>query len=75
SRGTRRVEVTTTLVGGDGKAVFSSREMLSGARVPVTKHIPLKDLRPGNYLLRMEARALDSLATSVARETPVTLLP
>lgn len=75
SRDTRRVEVTTTLVGEDGKAAFSSRETLSGARVPVTKHIPLKDLRPGNYLLRMEARALDSPATSVARETPVTLLP
>ena len=72
---TRRVEVTTTLVGEDGKPVFSSREALSGARVPVTKHIPLKDLGPGNYLLRMEARAFDNAATSVTRETPVTLLP
>ena len=54
SRDSRRIEVTTTLVGEDGSAAFSSRESIAGAsadvkssRIPSAKQIALKDVRPG----------------------------
>jgi VWFA-related protein len=81
SRDSRRIEVTTTLVGEDGSAAFSSRESLAGAsaevkssRIPIAKQIALKDVRPGRYVLRIEARLLGGGANPVARETPVTVL-
>ncbi|HEY0284416.1 MAG TPA: VWA domain-containing protein [Vicinamibacterales bacterium] len=80
SRDARRIEVIATLVGEDGVAAFSSRESLAGgsadvqsSRIPVAKQIPLKDVRPGRYVLRVEARLLGGGATPVARETPVTI--
>jgi hypothetical protein len=82
SRDSRRIEVTTTLVGEDGSSAFSSRESLSGAsaevkssRIPIAKQIALKDVRPGRYVLRIEARLLGGGANPVTRETPVTVLP
>ncbi len=78
----RRVEVTTTLVGEDGVAAFSSRESLSGgsaavksSRTPITKQIALKDVRAGRYVLRIEARLLGGGANPVARETQLVVLP
>ena len=80
SREPRRIEVIATLVGEDGVAAFSSRESLAGgssdvqsSRIPVAKQIPLKDVRPGRYVLRVEARLLGGGANPVARETPVTI--
>ena len=82
SRDSRRLEVITTLVGEDGSPAFSSRESLAGAsaevkssRIPIAKQIALKDVRPGRYVLRIEARLLGGGANPVARETPVTVLP
>jgi hypothetical protein len=82
SRDARRIEVTTTLVGEDGNAAFSSRESVAGAsadvkssRIPLTKQIGLKDVRPGRYVLRVEARLLGGGAPPVVRETPITVLP
>jgi hypothetical protein len=72
------VEIITTLTGEDGTAAFSSRESLDvanaasdakNARIPVVRQIPLKDVRPGRYTLRVEARALGDGATPVIRET------
>jgi VWFA-related protein len=82
SRDARRIEVTATLVGADGAAAFSSRESLSGgaaspdtksSRIPISKQISLKDVRPGRYMFRVEARLLGGGANPVARETPVTV--
>jgi hypothetical protein len=77
------VEVLTTLTGEDGSPVFSSRETLGGtpgastrnARIPVAKQIPLKDVRPGRYVLRVEARTLGGGAKPALRETTVTVTP
>lgn len=80
SRDSRRIEMTATLVGEDGVAAFSSRESVAGEssdvrsfRIPIARQIPLKGVRPGRYLLRVEARLLGGGATPVARETPVTV--
>jgi hypothetical protein len=84
SRDAGRIEVTATLVGADGVAAFSSRETLSGgaasadtksSRTPIAKQISLKDVRPGRYVFRLEARPLGGGAKPVVRETPVTVTP
>jgi VWFA-related protein len=82
ARDAQRVEVTTTLVGEDGVAAFSSRESLSGgsagvksSRLPIVKQIPLTNIRPGRYVFRVSARLLSDGATPVARETAITVLP
>jgi VWFA-related protein len=82
SRDARRIEVVSTLVGEDGAAAFSSRESIGGgatadvknSRIPIAKQIPLKDVRPGRYVLRVEARLLGGGANPVSRETPVTVV-
>ncbi|MEO5740038.1 MAG: VWA domain-containing protein [Vicinamibacterales bacterium] len=84
SRDARRIEVTTTLVGADGNTAFSSRETLSGSaatadvkssRIPIARQMSLKDVRPGPYVLRVEARLLGGGANPVACETTVTVIP
>jgi VWFA-related protein len=82
SRDAQRVEVVTSLTGEDGVSVFSSRETLGGnaanarsARIPLAKQIPLKDVRPGRYELRVEARALGGGAKPALRETTITIVP
>ena len=82
SREAKRIEVVTTLVGEDGNAAFSSRESVAGgaadvksSRIPIAKQIALKDIRPGRYVLRVEARLLGGGATPVARETFITIAP
>lgn len=81
SREARRLEVTSTLIGEDGVAAFSSRESISGgsadvktSRIPVAKQIALKDVRPGRYVLRVEARLLGGGANPVSRETAITVI-
>jgi hypothetical protein len=82
SRDPRRIEVVSTLVGDNGAAAFTSRESIGGgatadvknSRIPIAKQIPLKDVRPGRYVLRVEARLLGGGANPVARETPVTIV-
>jgi VWFA-related protein len=81
ARDTRRIEVTSALVGEDGNAAFSSRETLTaaatdtGARAPISKQIPLNEMRPGRYVLRMEARLLGGGTNPVTRETSLTVAP
>lgn len=77
----RSLEVVTTLTSEDGTAAFSSRESVAHAatrdvrssRIPITKQIPLKDLEPGSYVLRVEARILGGGAKPVSRETTLTV--
>jgi hypothetical protein len=69
-----RIEVVTNLIGEDGTARFSSRETLAG-NTPVSKQIPLNEMRPGDYVLRVEARALGGGAKPVSRETSLTIIP
>lgn len=75
ARDVRRIEVTTALIGDEGGAVFSARETVTGSRFPVTKQIPLKDMRPGSYVLRMEARLLGDGTDRAIRETVIAILP
>ena len=74
SRDPVRVEVVTTLTGEDGVARFSARETVAG-NVPISKQIPLNDINPGKYVLRVEARALGGGAKPVSRETSLTIIP
>jgi VWFA-related protein len=83
SRTPQRIEVVTTMLGDDGSAGFSSRETLSAnpggdaknARIPLTKQIALKEVRPGRYTLRVEAHMLGGGPKPVVRETSLTVLP
>jgi hypothetical protein len=84
SRDRRELEVTTSLVGEDGIAAVTSRESLSGSegraetrsRFTLAKEIPLTNIRPGRYQLRVETRLLGSAARikPVIRETPLTVV-
>jgi hypothetical protein len=81
SRTPQRIEVVTTMTGEDGVAAFSSRETLTAspsgdaknARIPLTKQIALKDVRPGRYTLRVDAHALGGGPKPVVRETALTV--
>jgi hypothetical protein len=83
SRDPRQIEVTTTLADENGGAAFTSRESLAAgnprgdvksSRIPHIKQIPLKDIRPGSYRLRVEAQARGSNVKPVARETTLTVV-
>jgi hypothetical protein len=74
SREAGAIEVVTNLVGEDGTARFSSRETLAGSS-PISKQISLKDMTPGRYVLRIEARALGGGSKPVSRETSLTITP
>ena len=71
-------------MGEDGRDVFASREtrqqpaQKSGmSTLGISKRIALKDIRPGRYLLRIEAQVnADSKdAKTTTRETVVTIIP
>lgn len=82
--GPHTIAIATRLVGEDGGDVFASRETRSqpaqGNRDSSThilsSRIPLKDVRPGRYLLRVEAQvnANSKDARTAARETVVTVI-
>jgi len=76
------VEITTTLRSDDGKAVFSNTERrqsseLAGARggYGYTSRVPLTDLAPGLYVLKVEARSSLGKPLSVAREVQFRIVP
>jgi hypothetical protein len=75
-----QVEIMTTLLGEDGRALFSSREFsqtLGSSRLNHAKQIPLKNIQPGRYVLRVEAQARGDVkgAKPTARESLITVLP
>ena len=75
-----RVEIRTTLTADDGKVVFNSRDerrsedlkAASGTFGHVAT-VPLKDVAPGRYVLRVEAQALISNGGTAAREVEITV--
>ena len=76
------VEITTTLRSDDGKTVFSNTERrqsseLAGARggYGYTSRVPLTDLAPGLYVLKVEARSSLGKPLSVAREVQFRIIP
>jgi VWFA-related protein len=70
-----RVAIRGSVIADDGKEVFTHSEERSsdeltggGGGYGFRLTIPLKDLAPGRYVLRVEARSLISGGTSVARD-------
>ena len=85
SRDRREIEVTTSLVGEDGSASVMARESLGGAdarrdarnsRFAVARQIPLTNVKPGRYRLRVEARLLGAAnnVKPVSCETALTVV-
>jgi VWFA-related protein len=76
------VAVTTRLVAEDGREVFTSRDVLRAparrndgpATLAVSRSIPLKDVRPGRYLLQVEAQPPGSGMKTVSREAVLTVV-
>lgn len=73
-----RVDIVTTITGEDGRQVFKTEDErssseLQGARggYGYTAQIPLRDIAPGRYLLRVEARSRLRSDAPVARETEI----
>ncbi len=83
SRQARRVEVTVRLVSESGTDVIVSRDELengtSGEKpweiYGYAKRIPLKELAPGRYLLRVEAAVRGQKEPPATREAPITIRP
>jgi hypothetical protein len=82
SRGPHRVDVRTALRAEDGRVVFNTAEdrgsdELGGARggYGVLTEIPLRDVAPGQYVLRMEAQSRASGSTPVSREALIRVWP
>ena len=78
----RRVDVTTRLIDEAGKDVAVARDELTrtasasgekSATYAVSKQLPLRDIAPGRYLLRVEAQLRGDIGgeSIVARETPI----
>jgi VWFA-related protein len=83
SRQARRVEVTVRLVSESGTDVIVSRDELENGTTGekpweiygYAKRIPLKELAPGRYLLRVEAAVRGQKEPPAAREAPITIGP
>ena len=81
--GNNVVTVTTRLIAEDGPEVFASRETLrvprgsagAPATLAVSKHVSLKNVRPGRYLLQLEAQPPGRDPKTVSRETVLTIVP
>jgi VWFA-related protein len=76
------VEISTTLRADEGKTVFSNTERrqsseLGGARggYGYMSRVPLTDLAPGLYVLKVEARTSMGKPVSVAREIQIRIVP
>ena len=73
-----RVDILTTLIGEDGRQAFKIEDErnsseLQGSRggYGYTAKIPLADVAPGRYLLRVEARSRLRSDAPVSRETEI----
>jgi hypothetical protein len=82
----RRVDVTTRLIDEASREVSVARDVLTrgasaandkSATFAVSKEVPLRDVAPGRYLLRVEAqiRGETGESSSVARETTIRVVP
>jgi VWFA-related protein len=81
----RQCEIMASLLGEDGREVFAARDSLTNGperaahwtAFSYTKQIPLNNVAPGRYLLRLEARdrAGASDRSPAAAETVITVTP
>jgi len=72
-----QVDITTTVLTDEGKTAFSTREERSSSELQGKKggyghtaQIPLKDLSPGLYVLKVEGKSRLGNQPAVAREVP-----
>jgi VWFA-related protein len=80
----RRVDLATRLIDEAGRDVSVAHEVLErgasssdkSATFAVSRQLPLKDVAPGRYLLRVEAQLRGETGgdSSVARETSITVI-
>jgi len=83
SRQARRVDVTVRLVSESGTDVIVSHDELENGTAGekpweifgYAKRIPLKELAPGRYLLRVEAAVRGQNQPPATREAPITIRP
>jgi VWFA-related protein len=86
ARQARRIDVAVRLLSESGTEVFVSKDELANAATPTekpweiygyAKQIPLKDVAPGRYLLRVDAQVRGNVddAKPAFRETVITIVP
>jgi VWFA-related protein len=72
-----RIEVTTTVRTDFGEAVFGHRETLqdltAGSASRYQQSIPLKDVKPGAYVLTIDVRSTATAARPVSRRIPFSI--
>ncbi len=74
----RQTETIVSLIAESGREAFAARDTVENTpsnrwtTYALTRQIPLKDLAPGRYILRVEARVRDTSAPAV-RETTITI--
>ena len=74
--------MTTRLIAESGQEISVAKDELAGAAAGrdksatygYTKVIPLRDVPPGTYLLRLEAQRRDDLDRTAVREASVTVV-
>ncbi|MGE3273562.1 MAG: VWA domain-containing protein [Vicinamibacterales bacterium] len=76
-----KVDITATVQAEDGRSVFQTQETRDSAELAGSAggygfnvRVPMKDLAPGQYVLRVEARARVGDTSPVARETVFTVV-
>jgi hypothetical protein len=83
SQAARHIDITVRLISEDGSKVFESRDDVangaSGGEKPweiygYAKRIPLKEIAPGRYLVRVEAAVRGRDEAPAAREALITVL-
>ena len=75
----RQVDAAVTLTSENGKDVFHASDAIANAAgaehwtaYSLTREVPLREVPPGRYLLKLEARARDNKSAAV-RETLITV--
>ena len=76
-RQAHKVDITTTVLGDDGKTLFSTNEERTSAELQGkpggyghTAQVPLKGFAPGLYVLRVQATSRTGKDVTVTREVP-----
>jgi len=83
SRQPRHIDVALRVISENGTEVLASREELvngTAGEKPwdiygFAKRIPLKELAPGRYVLRIEATVRGKDGAAAVREAPITIRP
>jgi len=83
SRQARRIDVTVRLISEGGTDVLASRDELANGTAGekpwemygYAKRIPLKEVAPGRYVLRVEAAVRGAAAAPATREALITVRP